>query len=250
MRRTPRRSRSHMSLPELPPLREVVQRHGLIATKALGQNFLFDEQLLARMVGQPDNAQELALRQAQLTQYLHQLYRDTFTDWSRRHAAEAEEVRRLVLTASGGPFRGRSRADLATVTVEQALAHPWVAGEAAPDTALDADVVRKRPPRKLTDNTPDRLRHHIQTLLGAYLGATLHVRVLAGRDRHHLIEAGWKAPPAISAQPVAFAVAGGGGGMLAVTATGPGAIALTRMSGANSRARERVSPITPALAAQ
>ncbi len=34
------------------------------------------------------------------------------------------EVRRLVLTASGGPFRGRSRADLADVTPEQALAHP------------------------------------------------------------------------------------------------------------------------------
>ncbi|KAA1428890.1 1-deoxy-D-xylulose-5-phosphate reductoisomerase [Nocardioides antri] len=36
----------------------------------------------------------------------------------------AEEVRRLVLTASGGPFRGRTRADLAAVTPEQALAHP------------------------------------------------------------------------------------------------------------------------------
>ena len=36
----------------------------------------------------------------------------------------AEEVRRLVITASGGPFRGRSRADLEQVTVEQALAHP------------------------------------------------------------------------------------------------------------------------------
>ena len=34
------------------------------------------------------------------------------------------EVRRLVLTASGGPFRGRSRAELATVTPAQALAHP------------------------------------------------------------------------------------------------------------------------------
>ena len=34
---------------DLPPLREVVQRHGLIATKALGQNFLFDEQLLSRI---------------------------------------------------------------------------------------------------------------------------------------------------------------------------------------------------------
>jgi 1-deoxy-D-xylulose-5-phosphate reductoisomerase len=35
-----------------------------------------------------------------------------------------DEVRRLVLTASGGPFRGRSRAELADVTPEQALAHP------------------------------------------------------------------------------------------------------------------------------
>ncbi|WP_345893767.1 1-deoxy-D-xylulose-5-phosphate reductoisomerase [Nocardioides sp. TF02-7] len=35
-----------------------------------------------------------------------------------------DEVRRLVLTASGGPFRGRSRDDLAGVTPEQALAHP------------------------------------------------------------------------------------------------------------------------------
>ncbi|TQM62642.1 1-deoxy-D-xylulose-5-phosphate reductoisomerase [Humibacillus xanthopallidus] len=36
----------------------------------------------------------------------------------------AEEVRRLVVTASGGPFRGRSRAELADVTPDQALAHP------------------------------------------------------------------------------------------------------------------------------
>jgi 1-deoxy-D-xylulose-5-phosphate reductoisomerase len=41
----------------------------------------------------------------------------------------ASEVRRLVLTASGGPFRGRSRADLAQVSVEEALAHPtWDMG--------------------------------------------------------------------------------------------------------------------------
>ena len=36
----------------------------------------------------------------------------------------AEEVRRLVVTASGGPFRGRSHTELADVTPEQALAHP------------------------------------------------------------------------------------------------------------------------------
>ena len=41
----------------------------------------------------------------------------------------AEEVRRLILTASGGPFRGRDRAELAGVTAEQALAHPtWDMG--------------------------------------------------------------------------------------------------------------------------
>ena len=57
--------------------------------------------LLARMVGQPEHAQELALRQAQLTQYLHQLYRDAFTDWSRRHAAKADEVRRWACAVHG-----------------------------------------------------------------------------------------------------------------------------------------------------
>ena len=41
----------------------------------------------------------------------------------------ASEVRRLVLTASGGPFRGRSREELAGVTPEQALNHPtWDMG--------------------------------------------------------------------------------------------------------------------------
>jgi 16S rRNA (adenine1518-N6/adenine1519-N6)-dimethyltransferase len=37
----------------LPPLREVVARHGLQASKALGQNFLFDAQLLARIAAVP-----------------------------------------------------------------------------------------------------------------------------------------------------------------------------------------------------
>lgn len=37
----------------LPPLREVVARHGLSASKALGQNFLFDGQLLARIAAVP-----------------------------------------------------------------------------------------------------------------------------------------------------------------------------------------------------
>lgn len=42
-----------MNRPELPPLREIIKRHNLSASKALGQNFLFDEQLLDRIAGIP-----------------------------------------------------------------------------------------------------------------------------------------------------------------------------------------------------
>ncbi len=42
-----------MPSPDLPPLREVIARHGLSASKALGQNFLFDEQLLNRIAAVP-----------------------------------------------------------------------------------------------------------------------------------------------------------------------------------------------------
>jgi 1-deoxy-D-xylulose-5-phosphate reductoisomerase len=44
-------------------------------------------------------------------------------------AGARAEVRRLVVTASGGPFRGRQRAELGEVTVAQAMAHPtWDMG--------------------------------------------------------------------------------------------------------------------------
>jgi 1-deoxy-D-xylulose-5-phosphate reductoisomerase len=44
-------------------------------------------------------------------------------------AGRPDEVARLVVTASGGPFRGRSAADLAAVTPAEALAHPtWAMG--------------------------------------------------------------------------------------------------------------------------
>ncbi|MRK01269.1 1-deoxy-D-xylulose-5-phosphate reductoisomerase [Aeromicrobium sp. S22] len=40
-----------------------------------------------------------------------------------------EDVRKLIVTASGGPFRGRTRRELADVTPEQAMAHPtWDMG--------------------------------------------------------------------------------------------------------------------------
>ena len=53
-----------------------------------------------------------------------------------------DEVRRLVLTASGGPFRGHSRAALADVTPQQALAHPtWDMGPVV--TVNSATLVNK-----------------------------------------------------------------------------------------------------------
>jgi 1-deoxy-D-xylulose-5-phosphate reductoisomerase len=52
------------------------------------------------------------------------------------------EVARLVLTASGGPFRGRTAAELAGVTREQALAHPtWDMGPVV--TINSATLVNK-----------------------------------------------------------------------------------------------------------
>ena len=57
-------------------------------------------------------------------------------------AGAADEVRRLVLTASGGPFRGRSRAELERVTPAQALAHPtWDMGRVV--TTNSATLVNK-----------------------------------------------------------------------------------------------------------
>lgn len=49
--------------------------------------------------------------------------------WQCLRAGTHAEVSRLIVTASGGPFRGRSRAELADVTPEQALNHPtWHMG--------------------------------------------------------------------------------------------------------------------------
>ncbi|WP_406317900.1 1-deoxy-D-xylulose-5-phosphate reductoisomerase [Streptosporangium sp. NBC_01639] len=55
---------------------------------------------------------------------------------------DASAVRRLIVTASGGPFRGRSRAKLENVTPEQALAHPtWSMGPVI--TVNSATLVNK-----------------------------------------------------------------------------------------------------------
>lgn len=52
------------------------------------------------------------------------------------------EVSRIVLTASGGPFRGRTLSDLAEVTVDQALAHPtWSMG---PKITIDSSTLMNK----------------------------------------------------------------------------------------------------------
>src|SRR4029079_19317852 len=51
-------------------------------------------------------------------------------------------VHKLVLTASGGPFRGKTRGELAEVTVESALAHPtWSMG---PKITIDSSTLMNK----------------------------------------------------------------------------------------------------------
>jgi 1-deoxy-D-xylulose-5-phosphate reductoisomerase len=65
---------------------------------------------------------------------LHQCLRASF--------GSDREVSRLLLTASGGPFRGRTADDLAAVTVENALAHPtWSMG---PKITIDSSTLMNK----------------------------------------------------------------------------------------------------------
>jgi 1-deoxy-D-xylulose-5-phosphate reductoisomerase len=65
---------------------------------------------------------------------LHQCLRSSFTP--------DREVSRLLLTASGGPFRGKTADELAEVTVESALAHPtWAMG---PKITVDSSTLMNK----------------------------------------------------------------------------------------------------------
>jgi 1-deoxy-D-xylulose-5-phosphate reductoisomerase len=58
------------------------------------------------------------------------------------HGHAASDVRRLILTASGGPFRGRTRASLADVTPADALRHPtWQMG---PKITIDSATLMNK----------------------------------------------------------------------------------------------------------
>ncbi|CAN5869004.1 1-deoxy-D-xylulose-5-phosphate reductoisomerase [soil metagenome] len=59
-----------------------------------------------------------------------------------RAGAGSHEVARLLVTASGGPFRGRTLDDLADVTVDEALAHPtWSMG---PKITVDSSTLMNK----------------------------------------------------------------------------------------------------------
>ena len=58
------------------------------------------------------------------------------------HGHRTADVRRLILTASGGPFRGRTRASLAQVTPADALRHPtWQMG---PKITIDSATLMNK----------------------------------------------------------------------------------------------------------
>lgn len=60
----------------------------------------------------------------------------------RSSSDPSREVARLVLTASGGPFRGRTRESLESVTVDDALAHPtWSMG---PKITVDSSTLMNK----------------------------------------------------------------------------------------------------------
>jgi len=60
----------------------------------------------------------------------------------RSSAFNDREVSRIVLTASGGPFRGRTPAELANVGVDEALAHPtWKMG---PKITIDSSTLMNK----------------------------------------------------------------------------------------------------------
>jgi 1-deoxy-D-xylulose-5-phosphate reductoisomerase len=61
---------------------------------------------------------------------------------SSRHRHGGPELSRIILTASGGPFRGRRVSDLAGITVDDALAHPtWKMG---PKITVDSSTLMNK----------------------------------------------------------------------------------------------------------
>jgi 1-deoxy-D-xylulose-5-phosphate reductoisomerase len=85
------------------------------------------------------------------------------------------DVRRIVLTASGGPFRGRTRDSLATVTPTQAIAHPkWSMG---PKISVDSATLMNKGLELIE-------AHHLFDIPGEKLAVLVHPQSLV----HSLVE--------------------------------------------------------------
>ena len=85
------------------------------------------------------------------------------------------DVRRIVLTASGGPFRGRSRESLASVTPQQAVAHPkWSMG---PKISVDSATLMNKGLELIE-------AHHLFDIPGEKLAVLVHPQSLV----HSLVE--------------------------------------------------------------
>src|SRR5690606_38943241 len=90
-------------------------------------------------------------------------------------SCRGEGVRRIVLTASGGPFRGRSRASLADVTPAQAVAHPkWSMG---PKISVDSATLMNKGLEVIE-------AHHLFGLPGSRIDVLVHPQSLV----HALVE--------------------------------------------------------------
>jgi len=94
---------------------------------------------------------------------------------SRDASREGAGVRRILLTASGGPFRGRSRAELEQVTPAQAVAHPkWSMG---PKISVDSATLMNKGLEVIE-------AHHLFGLPPAHIEVLVHPQSLV----HSLVE--------------------------------------------------------------
>ncbi len=94
---------------------------------------------------------------------------------SREASVEGAGVRRILLTASGGPFRGRSRAELQAVTPAQAVAHPkWSMG---PKISVDSATLMNKGLEVIE-------AHHLFGVPGARIDVLVHPQSLV----HSLVE--------------------------------------------------------------
>lgn len=92
-----------------------------------------------------------------------------------RDASLEAGVRRIILTASGGPFRGRSRSELEAVTPAQAVAHPkWSMG---PKISVDSATLMNKGLEVIE-------AHHLFNVPGSRIDVLVHPQSLV----HSLVE--------------------------------------------------------------